>query len=123
MGILKAKELSKLGYTNDKARSLAINILSKHFKHHDKAAITELLIKIKNDPEDYVHDSVLGRIAGALLDKEETTAFKSFTLSEDTGPLKIYGGKEIEPGAKKQMELAMRLPITVQSALMPDAHT
>ncbi|MBS1563708.1 MAG: RtcB family protein, partial [Bacteroidetes bacterium] len=32
-------------------------------------------------------------------------------------------GKEIEHSAKKQMELAMSLPVTVQGALMPDAHT
>jgi tRNA-splicing ligase RtcB len=37
--------------------------------------------------------------------------------------MKVYGGKEIEAGARKQMDLAMRLPVAVQGALMPDAHT
>jgi tRNA-splicing ligase RtcB len=35
---------------------------------------------------------------------------------------KTYGGKFIETLAKQQMNLAMRLPVTVGGALMPDAH-
>lgn len=34
----------------------------------------------------------------------------------------IYGGDEIEEGARNQMEIAMKLPVTVTGALMPDAH-
>jgi tRNA-splicing ligase RtcB len=35
---------------------------------------------------------------------------------------RIYGASEIEEGARNQMEVAMKLPITVAGALMPDAH-
>jgi tRNA-splicing ligase RtcB (3'-phosphate/5'-hydroxy nucleic acid ligase) len=123
MGKIKAKELSKLGYINDQARSLVINILSKHFKHHDKAQLIELLLNIKNNPSAYVNDSIVSKIAETFIEKEEVTFFKRFSLLTETGQLKIYGGKEIEPGAKKQMELSMALPVSVQGALMPDAHT
>ena len=123
MSYLKAKELSKLGYTNDIARSLAINILPKHFKHESKAVWIELLTNLKNNPEAYVNDRILGPIAATFIAKEETCNYKSFELLQETGQLKIYGGKEIEHSAKKQMETAMSLPITVQGALMPDAHT
>lgn len=34
----------------------------------------------------------------------------------------IYGSEGIEEGARNQMEIAMKLPITVTGALMPDAH-
>ena len=34
----------------------------------------------------------------------------------------IYGAEAIEQGAHQQMETAMRLPVTVAGALMPDAH-
>src|SRR4028119_1765245 len=34
----------------------------------------------------------------------------------------MYGGKDIEGLAKRQMELALRLPVAIQGALMPDAH-
>jgi tRNA-splicing ligase RtcB len=123
MGSLKPKELSKIGYTNDRTRSLVINIISKHFKHHTKDQLTTLLTDIKDNPETYIKDEITGVIAAAFIDKEEVCNFKAYSLLEETGQLKIYGGKEIERSAKLQMELAMSLPITVQGALMPDAHT
>jgi tRNA-splicing ligase RtcB (3'-phosphate/5'-hydroxy nucleic acid ligase) len=123
MSILKTKELSKLGYTNDVARSLVVNILSKNFKHNSKTELTTLLINIKDKPEDYVNDEILGRIAATFIDDEGICNHKSFELLQQTGQLKIYGGKEVEHSARKQMETAMSLPITVQGALMPDAHT
>ncbi|HXO76832.1 MAG TPA: RtcB family protein, partial [Puia sp.] len=61
--------------------------------------------------------------AATFIDAEDETAFTVFSLLPEPGPLKIVGGKEIESSAKKQMEGAMSLPITVQGALMPDAHT
>lgn len=123
MGNIKTKELSKLGYTNDQARSLVINIISKHFKHHSKTDLIKLLTDIKNNPSAYVLDLVLGKIAETFIEKEFIPVFKSYSLLEKTGTLKVYGGKEIEASAKRQMELAMALPVTVQGALMPDAHT
>lgn len=123
MSHLKTKELSRLGYTNDVARSLVVNILSKHFKHSSKAEQATLLTNIKNKPEDYVQDEILGRIAATFITEEKTCSYKTFDLLQQTGLLKIYGGQEVEHAAKKQMETAMSLPITLQGALMPDAHT
>jgi len=123
MAILKTKELSKIGYTNDVTRSLVINILSRNFKHETKESIITLLTNIKNQPEDYVNDTTVGKIASTFITSEQTCNYKTFELLQEKGRLKIYGGKEIEHSAKKQMETAMSLPITIQGALMPDAHT
>jgi tRNA-splicing ligase RtcB len=123
MGHLRTKELSKIGYTNDRARSLVINIISKHFKHHTKEQLTVLLTDIKENPSLYLADEIVGKIAATFIEKEEVCHHREFSLLEETGRLKIYGGKEIEHSAKKQMEIAMSLPITLQGALMPDAHT
>ena len=123
MSTLKAKDLSKIGYTNDQARSLVINIISKHFKHHSKQEIIDLLTNIKADPGAYLKDELTRKIAATFIDAEDEAPFTVFSLLPGPGPLKIVGGKEIESSAKKQMEGAMSLPITVQGALMPDAHT
>src|SRR5688572_25902997 len=112
MGSIKAKELSKLGYTNDQTRSLVINIISKYFKHHNKDVLFELLTNIKNDPSAYVQDAIVGKIAETFIKKEEITLFKSYSLLTETGQLKVYGGREIEGSAKRQMELAMALPVS-----------
>jgi tRNA-splicing ligase RtcB len=123
MSILKTKELSKIGYTNDKARSLVINIISKHFKHHTKTEIIDLLINILKQPQDYINDEITGKIAETFIYRPKQLNFNTYTLLQETSFLKIYGGKEIDHGAKKQMELSMSLPVVVQGALMPDAHT
>ncbi|MFY0254085.1 RtcB family protein [Chitinophaga sp. 30R24] len=123
MGSIKTKELSKIGYTNDQARSLVINIIAKHFKHHDKKALLQMLIEIKADPGKYLSNSVLGKIAATFLDEPVACHFQTYELLERSGYLKVYGGAGIERSAKQQMEVAMSLPVTVQGALMPDAHT
>ena len=37
-------------------------------------------------------------------------------------PYDVWGAEQIDPGAIAQMDAAMRLPVTVAGALMPDAH-
>ncbi|MHA4807301.1 RtcB family protein [Flavitalea flava] len=123
MSTLKTKDLSKIGYTNDQARSLVINIVSKYFKHHSKEELIALLTAIKANPSSYINDEITGKIAATFMDIEEECGFKVFSLLTKPGPLKIVGGKEIEGSAKKQMEGAMSLPIAIRGALMPDAHT
>jgi tRNA-splicing ligase RtcB len=123
MSTIKTKDLSKIGYTNDQARSLVINIISKHFKHHSKEELIHLLTDIRTRPEAYINDATTGKIAATFLDVEEERPFKVFEVLPQPAPLKIVGGKDIEGPAKRQMEGAMTLPVTVQGALMPDAHT
>jgi tRNA-splicing ligase RtcB (3'-phosphate/5'-hydroxy nucleic acid ligase) len=123
MSTLKAKDLSKIGYSNDQARSLVINIVSKHFKHHSKEELITLLTAIKACPEAYVNDPIMGKIAATFLDIDVERPFKVYSLSSEPGPLTIVGSREIEGMAKRQMEGAMALPVAVQGALMPDAHT
>lgn len=122
MGNLRTKDLSKIGYHNDQLRSLVISIASKNFKHHSKQQLLDLLTAIKNDPESYLADELTGKIAEKVIGKVDEQRFKSYDLKDEPSPCKIYGGREIESSAKKQMELASLLPISVQGALMPDAH-
>ena len=45
------------------------------------------------------------------------------TMYNEPLPYAVFGRKQIDKGAFEQMEIAMRLPIAVSGALMPDAHT
>lgn len=122
MGTLKTKDLTKIGFTNNQLISLVLGIASKHFKHHSNDKLIELLIVIKNNPELYLNDEITGKIAMKVIGRVAEPAFKTFELRDSPSPCSIYGGKDIEAVAKKQMELAMLLPVSVQGALMPDAH-
>lgn len=122
MGNLRTKDLSKIGYHNDQLRSLVIGITAKNFKHHNKQQLLDLLVEIKNDPEAYLDNELTSKIAEKIIGKTELAQFKVFELRNEAAPCKIYGARDIESSAKRQMELANLLPISVQSALMPDAH-
>lgn len=121
MGI-RPKELSKLGYSNNIARSLAIDIVNKHCKHTTKEEIVKTLTDILESPEKYKGDEIWDKLAEhfapTILDKQ----FSVYDLLDEPLAYKTYGGKFIESLAKQQMQMAMRLPITVGGALMPDAH-
>lgn len=122
MNNIKPKELSKLGYTNDKARSLALNILSKHYKHSSKDDAIKLLASIRESPGQFAADELLGKIAATFMNGTNDEHFEAFDLRTNYQPAKVYGGKGIESSAKQQMETVMSLPVALQGALMPDAH-
>jgi tRNA-splicing ligase RtcB (3'-phosphate/5'-hydroxy nucleic acid ligase) len=120
---LNIKELSAIDFPTDVARSLALNIMNRHFKH---TANEEKLLLIKNvlsAPEQYLHDAVLGVLAHKLVSKSTTQeSFKTYLLEDEPKPFHIFGQQHIDRNAIQQMELALRLPISAYGALMPDAH-
>ncbi|MEE4284755.1 MAG: RtcB family protein [Mariniphaga sp.] len=118
---LRGKELKRLGYKSDRATALAINLVNKHFKRPDKLEILETLEKINLQPENYLNDQVWGELAQLLAEKPVPKKKKPF-LSKAAMEFKIYGEENIDSEAIRQMETAMKLPISVKGALMADAH-
>jgi len=118
MSNIKSKELSKLGYTDNVARSLVVEIVAKHCKHHSKEEITNVLQDIRQHPEQYKKDEVWGRLAKVL--QPTKPMVETFNISESPLPYNIYGAENIDELAISQMTMAMRLPVTVAGALMPD---
>lgn len=119
---IRLKELSKLGYTSNVARSLAINIISKHCKHESKEQVIATLSNLLQYPEKYKSDEVWGKLAEHFSPVTIDKQFSVYDLLNETIEYKTYGGKFIDSLAKQQMGLAMRLPVTIAGALMPDAH-
>ena len=122
MDIIRPKELSKLGYTNNVARSLAINTISKYCKHDSKERIISILSDLLDNPEKYKGNEIWGKLAEHFVPTIIDKQFTVYNLLDSPLVYKTYGNKFIEGLAKQQMELAMRLPVTVAGALMPDAH-
>lgn len=118
MGNIKPKELSKLGYTDNVARSLAIELVAKNCKHLSGEEISKQLREIKDNPEQYKQDEVWGKLA-RILSPDKLTVMQ-YELRESPIPYYIYGEDNIDELSKKQMEMAMRLPISIAGVLMPD---
>ena len=121
MGI-RLKDLSKLGYRDNVARSLVVDIVSKHCKYDTKEQIEMTLSDILEHPEFYKNNEIWNKLAKRLSPTIIAKEFIAYDLLDEPLMYKTYGGKFIETLAKQQMNLAMRLPVTVAGALMPDAH-
>lgn len=119
---LSTKELDRLGYTSNVAKSLAVNIISKHCKFISKEEVAKTLTCIQNEPETWREDPVWGKLAMHFSPVSNEPDFTAYTLRETPGEYAIYGSAFIEDVACRQMDLAMRLPVTAGGALMPDAH-
>lgn len=118
---LNGKDLRKIGYPESKVIGIAIQVMHQFYKHSTKDEATLILKNVFNDPDAYLTDAALGKIAAALLD-EIRPKNSTISLHEKRIPYATYGAEHIEAGAINQMEVAMKLPVTVSGALMPDAH-
>jgi tRNA-splicing ligase RtcB len=115
---LRGNDLRQLGFPEGRAIGLALAQLQrKHLKrlsHTDQLALLKLLI---NNPTNFLTDLDWSHTAAALLPPPN----RHIALTERK-PYATFGAEHIEPGAVHQMETAMKLPVTVGGALMPDAH-
>ena len=121
MGI-RLKDLSKLGYRDNVARSLAVALVGKYCKHETKEQILAALGDILKNPEVYKNSEIWSKLAEHLSPVFIEKRLTPYDLLDEPLGYKTYGSKYIETLAKQQMNLAMRLPITLAGALMPDAH-
>jgi tRNA-splicing ligase RtcB len=93
--------------------------MEQQFRHHTEEAALHILKQVLTDPVAYLENDALRKVAGRLM---ETADDRDTLLKEIPVPYEIYGAGFIETGALQQMNNAVRLPIAVAGALMPDAH-
>jgi tRNA-splicing ligase RtcB len=122
--MIAAKSLMALGYTPGKALGLALDAAQTGFSMQNEAQVLNTLKKLLRQPEQFTEDEVLAPVAFALLEeiRVDAAARAVIALRPPTEDYRVFGAEYIEPGAAKQMEVAMRLPVTTAGALMPDAH-
>lgn len=114
-------DLLTIGYPEGKMLGLALTISAK-LTQLTGEEILVLLKKVKDYPENFLDDEVMEELATAMIEEAKAPKDNTIPLLEQSGPYSIYGAEHIEDGAKTQMAIAMKLPVTVAGALMPDAH-
>lgn len=119
---LKGRDLRKIGFRSDKAKSLAINIMSSAYKYKTKEEKLGILIEVKEDPESFLDHEFLAPIAEQFAERVEKETYTEYRLKEAPKKYTIHGRKFIDQNTINQMDVAMQLPITKKGALMPDAH-
>lgn len=118
--MLSGKDVMKLGYPEGRAIGMAINTVHRHFRRSEKEEIYAMLRNVLADPRAYINDAVWSKVALELVPTEKKSLVHQ--LNAHRLEYRIYGAGDIEEGARHQMEVAMKLPVTVAGALMPDAH-
>ena len=100
------------------ARSMAMATIAKHCKHDTTQQILSTLENIILHPEDYRNDIIWGKLASVLAPATPVTT--SYELRDTPLRYAIFGADSIDTLSFRQMDTAMRLPVTVAGALMPD---
>jgi tRNA-splicing ligase RtcB len=114
---LTGKDLLTIGFPQGKAIGIALEVMERAYGEMERDEKLTLLKDLLDQPEAFENRADLQPIVEALVHKSEAIEL----ISEDR-PFAIYGADGIEEGALKQMRTAMKLPVTVAGALMPDAH-
>lgn len=119
---LKGKDLKKIGFKSEITKSIAINIVSKYYKHNSKHEILEILKDVTMHPEQYLQHENLDILARILIGKPVVQEGKDVFLLSQAKDFCLFGKKNISAQTIAQMEKAMLLPVASYGALMPDAH-
>ncbi|UUC47225.1 RtcB family protein [Flavobacterium cerinum] len=115
-------DLIAVGYKENAILGLALQLVTQHKGTNEKATLLEVFKKIKENPENYLDDPIWEDLATKLIEEANAPVDETIPLRETAKEYRVFGAEQIEEGARNQMHIAMKLPVTVAGALMPDAH-
>src|SRR6185436_10764386 len=111
---MNSKDLVRMGVPLGEPMRHAVTLISKLVLNGKKDRLAEELQAVLDAPNDFVKDGLRGELARSLLKAPPPPRASAV-------PYKQWG-KDLDHEAVMQMERACLLPISVQGALMPDAH-
>ena len=120
--IINGNDLIAIGFAQGKILGTALDIIATQMSHVPKDEILALMQKMKDYPESFLDDPLLAPLAQAMAAAANAPADDTIPLMQQAGAYAVYGAAYIEAGAREQMNIAMKLPVTAAGALMPDAH-
>lgn len=118
---INGNDLLALGYEEGPLLGIALKINKKR-NGFAREAMLQHYKAVLQSPENYLEDKVFSKLATAIIEAANAPKQDIIALKEQADDYAIYGAAHIEEGALRQMQTAMRLPVTVGGALMPDAH-
>ena len=119
---LRGKDLSKLGYTTPKSKSIALDYCNRIAKYSTKKEKISLLEDVLLNAEKYKDHDILGKLAEEFIVVSKLASKNNIEIKTESGEFNVFGKKYVTSNTIQQMDTAMRLPIAEKGALMPDAH-
>ena len=119
---MKARELLKLGFKQGPIIGRLLEACSRAKEAGmNQAQVREMVRDMRAEPAAFADHSIFAPIAAEMLQSSGSTdEFKTYPDARDL--FSIWGEEHIDGQAIEQMTNAVRLPISVGGALMPDAH-
>lgn len=117
---LSGKDLIKLGFPKNNSINIALGQINRYRKREKKDSILTEAKDVLLHPENYKNHGTWGKVAEGLVNP---VVVRMQQLNNTRAPFSIFGANEIDEQAKFQLYDALKLPVSVAGALMPDAHT
>ena len=117
---LSGKDLVKLGFPKNNSINVALGQINRYRRDVRKEVILNEAKEVLRQPEKFVSSQTWAKVAEGLMKPVE---IRIRQLMHSPAPFAIFGENEIDAQAKNQLYDALKLPIAVAGALMPDAHT
>lgn len=123
MNILTGKILKYHRWTDGKIIGIAKEIGNKLIENGmERDAVLAQLEAVRCDPDSFLADPLFGDLARECIRISQKNRVERERLREQPLPYPVWGRQFIDEGSLAQMDNAMRLPVSVAGALMPDAH-
>lgn len=122
MNRINGNDLLAIGFTQGKILGLALEVLEKHYQDADRDMVLSMMKALAEKPELYLDHEILEDLATKMIEEASAPKDETIDLNVTAKEFAVYGQEHIDEGAVRQMNIAMRLPVTVAGALMPDAH-
>lgn len=119
---INGKDLMTLGFQEGKVLGLALEVIAKHYVTLERDEVLTTMAAVVRSPEAYLDDAVLEELATKIIEAANAPVDDTIALKQEGGRYAIYGADHIDEGARQQMGVAMKLPVTLGGALMADAH-
>jgi len=115
---MTGKDLIEIGFKPGAAVGVALRLVPAAARELDEDAIKRELKAVLENPVQNAAHPYFAELARVLGEESERSVFQERV---EPAPYKIWG-EGLEPTAVDQLKTAVRLPIAVAGALMPDAH-
>ena len=123
MDIITGKILKLNGWPDGKIIGLAKDAAARLLDEGlDRDSVLARLGAVRQNPGPFLADGLLADLARECIRVTQKDEAPDAELRERPLEYPVWGRENIDDGAVAQMDNAMRLPISVAGALMPDAH-
>ena len=119
---ISGKDLLRIGFEENIILGTVLQFCENYEGNLNKGEVLSQLKKMVETPEFTPKESEFYDLAQQIIQLQKALETDIIPLNESSKKFQIFGSDHIEEGALKQMQTAMKLPVSVAGALMPDAH-